>query len=243
MPPFASAMIAALIVSAVSLVGVAFLFARWSPRLETAALAFAAGVLLANAFVELLPEAVQHDPNLLVVTLGAFVGFFLLERWLTNRGHASGNHRLAPRYLVVIGDGLHNFVDGVAIAASFAVDPSVGIATTFAIAAHEVPQEMADYGVLVASGLSRTRALWINLATGITALVGVAVFFLVEPMIRAHLPAVMAATAGMFLYIAACDLIPELHHRPRSATRLDVIFLLVGIALILALHELHHTHL
>lgn len=243
MPPFTSAMIAALTVSAVSLVGVVFLLTRWSPRLETAALAFAAGVLLANAFLELLPEVVSQRPDLLWVALAAVVGFFILERWLTGLGNARGNHRLAPRYLVVIGDGLHNFVDGVAIAASFAVDPALGIATTLAIAAHEVPQEVADYGVLVASGLSRSQALWINLATGVTAILGVVVFFAIEPSIRIHLPAVMAATAGMFIYIAACDLIPELHHRPRLGTRLDVLFLLVGIALILALRELHHTHI
>src|SRR5690606_4764345 len=126
---------------------------------------------------------------------------------------------------------------------SFLVDPTLGVATTVAIAAHEIPQEVADYGVLVASGLTRAQALWINLATGITAVVGVAVCFALEDVVRSFLPAIMAATGGMFIYIAACDLIPELHHRPRSGTRLDAVFLLIGIALILLLRELHHTHI
>jgi zinc and cadmium transporter len=233
MPPLLQALIATLLVSAVSLVGVVFIFAEWSERLEVLFLSFAAGILLGTTFLELLPEAVEvnADGNVFLATLAAIVVFFLLERYLHGfHGHEEG-HAKQSRYLILVGDSVHNFADGVAIAASFLVSPSVGVATTLAVAAHEIPQEIADYGVLVSGGFSRRKALLLNFYSGLTALLGAVGCFVFGDFVTPHLGYFMAASAGMFVYIAAADLMPELHHSRWRNSWLCTVPFFAGIAL------------
>jgi zinc and cadmium transporter len=150
------------------------------------------------------------------------IGFFLLE-WYLHGFHSHSDephtHHLATSgWFVLIGDGLHNFIDGIAIAASFAVSSELGVATTLAVAVHEIPQELADFGILVASGFTRERALLLNFLSGLSAVVGAVLFYAAGPLVLTHLSWFMAATAGMFIYIGGADLIPQLHrHRGLSA--------------------------
>jgi zinc and cadmium transporter len=244
MTPLAQALLATLVVSAVALVGIVFVFARQlSHRAELVLLSFAAGVLLATTFLELLPEATtlpRAPGNLFLATLGAMIGFFLLERLLHGfHIHEDGvrePHSPGSPYLILVGDGLHNFIDGLAIAASFAASPELGVITTLAVAVHEVPQELADFGILVAGGMTTRHALLLNFLSGLTAVLGALAFFAAGPAIEPYTAWFMAATAGMFIYVASADLIPQLHHhRALHPTQLPF---LGGVALIWLLRAL-----
>jgi zinc and cadmium transporter len=222
MTPLVQALLATLVVSAVAFVGLVFVFARrLSQGGELMLLSFAAGVLLATTFLELLPEATglaRAPGNIFAATLGAMIGFFLLERLLhgfhIHEDGAREQHVSNSPYLILIGDGLHNFIDGIAIAASFAASPELGVITTLAVTVHEVPQELADFGVLVAGGMTPRQALLVNFLSGLTAVLGALVFFAAGAAVEPYLAWFMAATAGMFIYIASADLIPQLqHHR------------------------------
>jgi len=223
MTPLLQALLATLVVSAVALVGIVFVvFARrLSHGAELALLSFAAGVLLATTFLELLPEATtlaRAPGNIFIATLAAMIGFFLLERLLhgfhLHEDDARKPHVTFSPYLILIGDGLHNFIDGVAIAASFAASPALGVLTTLAVTVHEVPQELADFGILVSGGMTPRRALVLNFLSGLTAVLGALAFFGAGAAVEPYLAWFMAATAGMFIYIASADLIPQLHlHR------------------------------
>jgi zinc and cadmium transporter len=245
MTPLWQAVLATLVVSTVALVGIVFVFTRQlSHRGELILLSFAAGVLLATTFLELLPEAISLERapgNIFTATLAAMIGFFLLERLLhgfhIHEDEAREGHVVASPYLILIGDGLHNFIDGVAIAASFAAAPELGVVTTLAVIVHEVPQELADFGILVAGGMTTRVALLLNFLSGLTAVVGALVFFAGGVAVEPYVAWFMAATAGMFLYIASADLIPQLHHH-RTLHPGAALPFLGGIILIALLREL-----
>jgi len=224
MSALTQSLLATLAVSAIAFVGAIVLVkSPPSKRSELVLLSFAAGVLLATSFLELIPEATAlaaPESNPMIASLLAMIAFFLLE-WFLHGFHSHHeephvHQHATPRYLILVGDGLHNFIDGVVIAASFAVSSELGIATTLAVMVHEVPQEIADFGILVAGGFSRARALFLNVLSALTAVLGALVFFAIAPQIEHHLPECMAATAGMFIYIAASDLIPQLHEHQRG---------------------------
>ena len=229
MSALTASLLANLAVSLVSWLGVVFLFARrWSSRREVALVSFAAGVLLSTALLELLPEAIEQAPeqaNVLWATLLAMVAFFFLERFLhgfhghsDGDGHSTAGHA-ASRTLVLVGDGLHNLIDGIVIAASFIVSPGLGVATATAVAAHEIPQEIADFAILTRGGYSRRRALVLNFLSGLAAVVGGLALFALGDAVRDQIAWFVAAAAGMFLYIAAADLLPELHRHGRQEGR------------------------
>jgi len=240
MSPLAQALVATLLISAISLVGVVFLFADWTARRGMVFMSFAAGVLLATAFLEILPEALHRytgEGNLLAATLAAIGAFFVLERALhgLHEHDQHESHTVPSGYLILIGDTIHNFVDGVVITATFLVDPALGVATTVAVAAHEIPQEIADYGILLSSNFSRRSALLWNFLSGLASVVGALVCWQFQSFIEPHLAWVMAATAGMFIYVAASDLMPELHHTgPRDALRYAGLFF-IGVLLVAGL--------
>jgi zinc and cadmium transporter len=236
MSPFVLSLLATLWVSALALIGIVFLFVR-SPagRGEAFLLSFAAGVLLATAFLDLLPEAIErgHEQgNIFLATLGAMIGFFFLERVLHGFHEHEEMHAKPSRYLVLLGDGLHNFIDGVVIAASFAASPELGVATTVAVTVHEVPKEIADFSILMSGGFDFRTALTLNFATGLMALLGPVVFFALEGTVDQHLAWFMTGTAGMFIYIAGSDLIPQLHHHRVEPGTMVYLPFLGGIALI-----------
>jgi zinc and cadmium transporter len=215
------ALLATLWVSLSSFLGsVRVLRRRPGARGDAMLLSFAAGVLLATSFLELAPEAVEKSHghgNVFIATLVAMIVFFFLERVLhgfhvheDEHGHPRGPH--SSRYLILVGDALHNFIDGVVIAASFAVSTELGVLTTVAVNVHEVPHEFADFGILTAGGFSVRTALMANFASGLMAVFGAFAFFSIAPGLGGHVGWLLATTAGMFIYVAGSDLIPQLHH-------------------------------
>jgi zinc and cadmium transporter len=236
MSPFVQSLLATLWVSALALIGIVFLFVRKpAGRGEALLLSFAAGVLLATAFLDLLPEAIERghgDGNIFLAALAAMIVFFFLERVLHGFHEHEEMHTRPSRYLVLLGDGLHNFIDGVVIAASFAASPELGIATTVAVTVHEVPKEIADFSILMSGGFDFRTALLLNFATGLMALLGPVVFFALEGAVTHHLAWFMTGAAGMFIYVAGTDLIPQLHHHREGAGAMVYLPFLGGIALI-----------
>lgn len=236
MSPLVQSLLATLLVSLISLVGV--FVVRWSERVEERLLGFAAGVLLATAFLDLFPEAVARSPGdtrVFAAALGAMVLFFVIERLLHAFHLHEESHAHTSGYLILIGDGLHNLIDGVVIAASFLVSPELGLTTTLAVAAHEIPQEIADYGLLVSGRFTRQRALALNFASGLTAMIGAVLCWAFREVIEPHVGWALTATAGMFIYIAASDLIPELHHVRRRGSWAHTMPFFAGIVLIAVL--------
>ncbi|MBI4272458.1 ZIP family metal transporter [Candidatus Uhrbacteria bacterium] len=216
MSPLIYILIASIAVSCISLVGGFILFlSRGLVEKRTIYLvSFAAGTMLAAAFLDLLPEAIEGGdgkPIFFAALLGV-VGYFFLERFLLWYHHHDEMHGSKPTAtLILFGDALHNFIDGIGIAAAFLANPILGFTTTLAIAAHEIPQEMGDMAVLVYSGMSRKKALWLNFCSGLTALLGALIGYYFLQSVETLVPFFLAFTAGMFIYISCSDLIPEIH--------------------------------
>lgn len=236
------AIAATVLVSLISLVGVALLAFKKQTLSEIVfyILSFATGSLLAAAFLDLLPEAIEgiDARTAFAIALGGIVLFFILERLVHwhHEHHDHKEHEKPVAYLVLVGDALHNFFDGVSIAASFAASPALGVTTTLAIVLHEIPQELSDFTLLLYAGFSTRKALAFNLLSGLTAVLGALGFFYLASYIE-HLEAYgLALAAGGFLYIAGSDLIPELHkEKIWHRTILQLVAILAGIATIWAL--------
>lgn len=192
--------------------------ARWAPRLVS----FSVGVLLAAAFLDILPEAAQQLPfhEVGATVLAGILLFFALEKtalWRHDHTHRGATRVSLPTGLmIVLGDGLHNFVDGVLIAAAFLQDPALGVATTTAVIAHEIPQEVGDFMVLLAAGYSRQRALLLNAVSGSAAVAGGLVGYVVLQGVQGAIPYLLALAAASFIYIAVADLVPalQIHRKP-----------------------------
>jgi len=236
---FLEAIAASVLVSLVSLVGVLLLSLR-KETLDSMVfyiLSFATGSLLGAAFLDLLPEAIDgiDARTVLPFTLGGVVLFFIMERFVHwhHEHHDHSEHEKPVAYLVLLGDGMHNFFDGVSIAASFAASPAVGVATTLAIILHEIPQELSDFTLLLYAGFSKKKAIIFNLLSGLVAVLGALAFFYLASYIE-HLEAYgLALAAGGFIYIAGSDIIPELHkEKIWHRTALQLVAILAGIATI-----------
>lgn len=208
-----------LAMSAIALVGSVTLVLRAETlrRLQVPLVALAAGSLLGGAFFHLLPSALAAGPppeQVWSLVAAGFVVFFLLEQML-HRHHRqhSGAVREPFTYLVLVGDGLHNLLGGMAIASTFLVDVRLGLTAWLAAALHEVPQELGDFAVLVHGGWSKRRALLLNLLSGLTFLVGGVLTYLLSETVDTSL--LVPFAAGNFLYIGASDLMPELTRHTR----------------------------
>ncbi|KXK07202.1 MAG: Zinc transporter ZupT [Microgenomates bacterium OLB22] len=227
--------LANLLVSAVALIGV-FLLVNVRLKSETITtyfVSFAAGTMLATACLTLLEEALHGSVNhtfALWSLLGGMVASFILERTLLwYHHHHEDTHDIRPSaFLILIGDVIHNFIDGIAISAAFMASPLLGWAATASIATHELPQEFADMSVLLHSGMKPRKALLWNFLSGLTAIVGGIVGFYFLGAYDGAIPYVLAFTAGLFIYISCADLIPSLHENSggkRGASQL-LLFLL-----------------
>lgn len=225
---------ATIIVSIISLIGIVTLSLKKEilNRILILLVGFAAGGLIGGAFLHLLPEAMEHNTEYpFLYTLIGFTAFFIIERYFYWRHCHDGVcdiHSFA--YLNLLGDGLHNFTDGIIIAVGFSVGIRFGIITTLAIIFHEIPQEIGDFGILVYGGFSRLRALFYNFLCALTAVLGgLTGYFLSEKVVNfSH--SLIPFTAGGFIYIAASDLIPELHRQKDSRkANLSLITFLLGL--------------
>jgi zinc and cadmium transporter len=172
-----------------------------------------AGALMGGAFLHLLPEASEslNIDTLFGVFLLSFVSFFFIEKVLHwQHCHKEHCHIHSFGYMNLVGDSIHNFIDGLVIASTFVIDFNLGVATTLAVAIHEIPQEIGDYGVLVHSGFSRKVALWANYLIALTVVLGGVVGYFSFSYLESFLPYLLPFAAGGFVYIAASDLMPEI---------------------------------
>jgi zinc and cadmium transporter len=172
-----------------------------------------AGVLMGGAFIHLLPEAIEvaDQSNIFVFVLVGFVLFFIMEKVLHWRHCHDGKCDVHIfHYMNLIGDSIHNFIDGLIIAASFIVSIPLGITTTIAIAAHEIPQEIGDFGVLIYGGFKRKKAIILNFTVALTVVIGGIVGYFISRSIENTVVFLLPFAAGGFIYIAATDLIPEI---------------------------------
>ncbi|OGE27677.1 hypothetical protein A2867_03935 [Candidatus Daviesbacteria bacterium RIFCSPHIGHO2_01_FULL_40_11] len=233
-----------LIGSVVSLIGGILLLVREKFALSISHYlsSFAAGALLSAAFFDLLPEATEHmeelgvDMNLPLWILIGILTFFLLERFI----HHHHDHTNVPSEekksvipLVVIGDTLHNFTDGMAIAATFLISIPLGVVTSLAVAAHEIPQEIGDFGLMLNKGLKRQKVLLVNLFSSLAALAGAILIYLYKDSVERLLPIILALTSGFFIYIALANLIPEIHNRDNQKVAFwETIMLLIGVLVV-----------
>lgn len=187
--------------------------ARLAPRLVS----FAVGVLLAAALLDLLPEAAQSlsmQQIGMTLLVGLAVFFFLEKLALWRHDHGGGNHPTA--LIIVFGDGLHNFVDGLLLAAAFLQDPTLGVTTAVAVILHEIPQEIGDFMVLLACGISKSKALWLNALSSAAMLIGGVIGYFAFQHFDAVLPYMLTLAAASFLYIAVADLVPMLQRDRRG---------------------------
>ena len=224
-------------------------------RLLPHLVSFAIGALLGAAFLALLPHAMNLGEDLhrlgLTVLLG-ILAFFTLEKMVLWRhchaqdceahGHSeSSTVDSTPGILILVGDGLHNLVDGVLIASAFLTDFHLGVVTSLAVAAHEIPQEVGDFAVLLHSGFSRSRALLFNIISSLATIVGAIVAYYSFEGAQFLLPYVLAIAASSFIYVAVADLIPGLHKRTHfSATVQQLSLILLGVAVIYWAHSTLH---
>ena len=238
MPVLFDIILATLLVSSISLVGVFFLLRNknWADSISHNFVGFAAGTMLAAAILDILPEALEGATNLrgvLLFFLGGILLFFLLERFIIWFHHHDSEHDSHPTTpLILIGDGVHNFIDGIAIAATFLTNPAIGFVTTLAIAAHEIPQEIADLSILLHGGLPKSKALLYNFLSALTAVAGGILGYFFLDSLQGYIPYVLAFTAGMFIYIACSDLIPELHKDSQKRGWKEVVPFLLGIIIL-----------
>lgn len=229
------------IVCLISLVGIITLAIKENllHKILFCLIGFSAGALIGGAFLHLLPEALEKSQSIIVfyyLILG-LVLFFLMERyfhWRHCHEDACGVH--AFTYLSLLGDGLHNFIDGMVIAVSFAASIKLGIVTTVAIILHEIPQEIGDYAVLIYGGFSKQKALFFNFIIALTAIAGALAGFFLSGVMRNSTVFILPFTAGGFIYIATSDLIPEIHKESnlRRSTAALIAFLLGIVFMALA---------
>jgi zinc and cadmium transporter len=214
--------------------------AKWVPMLVS----FAIGTLLGAAFLEVLPHAFgEGEPQAVAAAiLGGILGFFLLEKLLLWRHSHEHGEDAAPTHhheharagaLIVVGDTVHNFVDGVLIAAAFLQGPELGLVTAVAIVAHEIPQEVGDFLVLLHSGYTRARAFALNIVSSLGSVVGGVLGYFVLEGFEDWEPTLLGVVAASMIYVAVADLIPGLHKRPElRATAQQALLIAAGVGVI-----------
>lgn len=246
MENFVWAIVASIAVSLISLIGAFALVLKEKilDKILVLLISFSAGGLIGGAFLHILPESLEqtNPQDVFFYTLVGFVMFFILEKYLHWRHCHKGVCDVhAFTYLNLIGDGIHNFTDGLVIGASFVVSFHFGIITTLVIMFHEIPQEIGDFGVLVYGGFSKGKALFFNFLSALTCILGTVLGYPLSESINNFSSYLLPMVAGGFIYIAGCDLIPELHKQTdRKRSLLSIVFFILGILFILFARMLGH---
>ncbi|HEY1085252.1 MAG TPA: ZIP family metal transporter [Candidatus Saccharimonadales bacterium] len=214
---------------------------------------FGAGALLAAAFLGVLPEAIEGSSvhTAMVYALGGFLGFFVLERLLSWFHHHESHHHdkvhgarnETHQWLVIIGDTLHNAIDGVAIGAAFLVSPAAGIGAALAVAAHEIPQEIGDFSILLGKGMKPRKVVLVNLLSALATVVTAMATYLLGGLTELNPAPLLAVAAGFFVYIAASDIVPDIHEKSRREGNVQAVILLIGVAVLAFVIQLTpHSH-
>lgn len=237
-----------------SLIGGSLLL--WKPKLThrfiMPLVAFGAGAFMSAALLDLLPEAIEAagEPHpILLSTLAGFLVFFAIERFVMkyfrihdHDGKHSAHTESLP-YLLIAGDSFHNFIDGIVIGLAYVANPLLGLPTALAIAAHEVPQEIGDFAVFMKLGWRRAHIFGINIMQSLLTVPGALLGYYVGGSLEMYLPTLLAFAAGIFIYIAASDLIPEIHHKSGHDQVLSVVApMILGAMSLYYLSSLAHGH-
>ncbi len=231
---------ATVIVSLISLVGLSLFFVdrKKLDRMIFYLISFSAGTLLGAAFFDIMPEATGKlgPPALEFAFLGLIAGF-VMEKIIHWHHHHhvdhKGEHQHPMGLLTLMGDSFHNFFDGVAIAAAFLASTPLGIATTIAVATHEIPHEIGNFSLLLYSGYSKNKALFFNFLTALTSIAGGLLFYFFSGIVSNFESIALAFTAGTFIYVSSADLIPELHKdKGARNSAIQLLLMLFGAAII-----------
>lgn len=205
-------------------------------------ISIAVGALLGDAFIHIIPEAFENNANPTLISSLIITGiilFFILEKLLHwhHHGEKEESEIVHPvGKLVLLSDGVHNFLDGIIIGASFMISIPVGIATTIAVILHEIPQEIGDFAVLLHSGYTRQRALWLNFLSAFMAILGATIFFMLGEFAQTASSYLLPIAAGGFIYIAMSDLIPELHKAEQDKRSiLQITAIIIGFLMMFVL--------
>ena len=237
---------------ALSVIAAAAISTAFGVQRVNVLISYAIGALLGAAFLEILPHALEHgEPHKMAATvLFGIMVFFVLEKLVLWRhchhDHCEAHEAQAPTHdhgrsglLILVGDTFHNFVDGILIAAAFLESTQLGIVTALAIIAHEIPQEVGDYMILLHSGYSRAKALAFNLLSSLATLVGAMLAYFALADMQEWIPSLLGLAAASMIYVAVADLIPGLHKRTElKATIQQVLLICLGIASIVIVRAL-----
>lgn len=231
------ALASVLVVSSVSLISVFALSVReaFLRKYIFVFISLAVGALLGDSFIHLIPEALESDIGTTTASLLIIVGlilFFIMEKFLHWHHHGEDeleSHIHPAGKLILFSDGIHNFIDGIILGVSFMVSIPVGLATTVAVILHEIPQEIGDFGVLLHSGYTKGRAIFLNFLSALCAVLGVLVSFILGQSGEAFILWILPLAAGGFIYVAVADLIPELHKTKDSYTLIQIIAVIAGV--------------
>ncbi|MDQ6985675.1 MAG: ZIP family metal transporter [Candidatus Dojkabacteria bacterium] len=245
MGTFLQIILVTFIVSSISLVGALTLSLshKFLNKIIIFLVSLAAGSLIGDVFFHIIPEIVETDgefkKEIALMMLFGIVSFLSLEKllhWHHCHNETTTDHPHPVAVNNLIADGLHNFIDGMIIAASFTASTEIGIATTIAVIAHEIPQEIGDFGVLVHSGFSRSKAVFFNFVSALFAIVGALLAYFSDSKLEGSANYLLAFAAGSFLYIAIADLFPEIKHESDfKKNLLQVLFVLIGIGIMYGL--------
>lgn len=234
-------LLSVVVVSLISLVGAIFLLLnrKTFDQIIFTSLALSSGVLLGTVFLDLYPESLELNPELApLLTIAGIILFFIIEK-IINWHHCLDGEACPEKplaYLALIGDGLHNFMDGVAIAAAYLVSLPLGLATTVAVVAHEIPHELSDFSLLIYGGFKSSKALFFNLLSALTAILGALTVILLATNYSQLTSYLLPIAAGNFLYIATSDLFPELRkRRSLKSTITQSALICTGVALVLVI--------
>ena len=232
------------IISLISLIGI-FTLGIQEKKLKKILIyliAFSAGTLLGDSFIHLIPEAVEKNGFTLLISSYILIGIsfsFVIEKfihWRHCHHPITKEHKHPLTTMNLIGEGVHNFLDGIIIAASYIISIPVGIATTLAVGIHEIPQEISEYGVLIYGGYTRKKALIANFLIALTGIFGAVLTLLIGSQSKLLMEILIPFAAGNFIYIATADLIPELHKKSESLQSiLQLILFILGILIIASL--------
>jgi zinc and cadmium transporter len=232
-----------IIISAISLVGVLVLWLK-DQQLKKILLylvSFSVGGLFGDAFIHLIPEAIEESGFGTSISLLILLGIlfsFVVEKFLQWRHchiPTSSEHPHSFAYMNLFGDAVHNLIDGLIVGGSYLVSIPIGVSTTLAVIFHEIPQELGDFGVLIHGGFNKKKAVWFNFLTALTAILGAIIAFVVGTTLKSFIPLLIPFAAGNFIYIAGSDLIPELRKDEpdlKKAT-LQVVSITLGVVIML----------
>lgn len=211
--------------------------ASWRKSLSVHAIPFAAGVMLSVSLLDILPEAIELSQVglILKVVLVVMVAAFFFEQFFLHLHHHEEHHRTTLKSsmpLVIAGDTIHNFIDGLAIAAAYLVNPSLGFLVAVATLLHEIPHEMGDFGLMITAGFSKSKVLLVNFFSALSTYAGAATILLFGDIFAPNMGIILGIAGGLFLYIAASDLLPEVHEEHRDSPWHQAGLLLFGVALV-----------